>query len=194
MPALLTALVLAAALRSEKVAEAVAQPIAQPVPPVAVGDAAPRLEALTPDGAAVAEDWSKGDVVVVAFFATWCGPCHRALRELGAIRQSLGLRLRFLLVEAGDDPPAIKRFIAANPLPEGSTVITDPSGGLRRRWGCTIIPSFFIVDRTKTVRYINHGWGDSSEPHFLRRLHNVLGDTARTGPPPAGDAPQTRLR
>lgn len=106
-------------------------------------------------------------------------PCHRALRELGAIRQTLGPRLRFVLVEAGDDAAAIKKFIAANPLPEGAVVVTDPSGSLRRRWGCTIIPSFFIVDPTKTVRYINHGWGDSSQPHFLRRLHIVLGDAAR---------------
>jgi thiol-disulfide isomerase/thioredoxin len=177
MHALLTAVVFAAALQSDPVA-----------PPVAVGDAAPKLEAPTPDGAAVAEDWSRGDVVVVAFFATWCGPCHRALRELGAIRQTLGPRLRFVLVEAGDDAVAIKKFIAANPLPEGAIVVTDPSGSLRRRWGCTIIPSFFIVDPTKTIRYINHGWGDSSEPHFLRRLHIVLGDAGRM------TQPQTRQR
>jgi thiol-disulfide isomerase/thioredoxin len=174
MQALLTAVVLSAALQSQP--QPVAQPAAQSL---AVGEPAPKLEAVTPDGASVVDDWSRGEVVVVAFFATWCGPCHRALRELGAIRQTLGPRLRIVLVEAGDDAPAIKRFIADNPLPEGATIVTDPSASLRRRWGCTIIPSFFIIDRARTVRYINHGWGDSSEPHFLRRLHNVLGDGAR---------------
>jgi thiol-disulfide isomerase/thioredoxin len=169
MHALLVAAILAAPLQSQP--GAASQSL-----PVAVGDPAPRLEAVTPKGAAVVEDWSKGDVVVVAFFASWCGPCHRALRELRTMRKTIGPRLRFVLIDVDDDPAAIEEFIAENPLPEGSTVVTDPSAGLRRRWGCTIIPSFFIVDPARTVRYINHGWGDTTPPHFLRRLHKALGD------------------
>jgi thiol-disulfide isomerase/thioredoxin len=163
MLAVFAAAVLSAALQSQ---------------PVAVGDAAPRLEAVTPAGAPVVEEWSRGDVVVVAFFASWCGPCHRALRELRAIRQTIGPRLRFVLIDVDDDPAAIEQFIADNPLPGGATVVTDPSAGLRRRWGCTILPSFFIIDAARTVRYINHGWGDTSQAHFLRRLHKALGDAA----------------
>ena len=55
MQTLLTAVALSAALQSQ-----VAQPVAQPL---AVGELAPKLEAVTPDGASVVEDWSKGDVV-----------------------------------------------------------------------------------------------------------------------------------
>ncbi|HEX3901803.1 MAG TPA: TlpA disulfide reductase family protein [Polyangia bacterium] len=144
---------------------------------VAVGDPAPALAAVTPDGAAVAARWVKGDVGVVMFFATWCGPCHRALRELGAIRQTLGPHLRLVLVEAGDDPAEVRQFLAQNPIPEGAVVATDPSGTIRSRWGCKIIPSLFIIDGAGTVRYINHGWGETTQAHLLRRLHNVLGDT-----------------
>jgi cytochrome c biogenesis protein CcmG/thiol:disulfide interchange protein DsbE len=149
---------------------------ALPSQPTAVGEPAPTLEAMTPDGGTVAGDWSRSDVAVVAFFATWCKPCHRALRELVEIRQTLGPRLHIVLVEAGDDPMTVRQFLAQNPVPEGALVATDPSGDIRRRWGCTIIPSLFIIDRTGIVRYINHGWGEGSEAHFLRRLHNVLGD------------------
>jgi cytochrome c biogenesis protein CcmG, thiol:disulfide interchange protein DsbE len=147
--------------------------------PIAIGDPAPALDAVTPDGASVPGGWFDGDVNVVAFFATWCKPCHRTLRELVAIRQTIGPRLRFVLIEAGDDPSEVRQFLAENPVPEGAVVTTDLSGTARQRWGCNAYPTLFIVDRTGVVRYINHGWGEGSQAKYLRRIHDVLGD----GPP-----------
>jgi thiol-disulfide isomerase/thioredoxin len=162
---------------------AVAFAAAIPSPPIAVGDLAPALDVVTPDGASVPGGWLEGDVNVVAFFATWCKPCHRALRELVAIRQLIGPRLRFVLIEAGDDPSEVRQFLAQNPVPEGAAVTTDLSGTARQRWGCEAYPTLFIVDRTGVVRYINHGWGEGSQAKYLRRIHDVLGDA-----PPGGAA------
>ena len=50
----------------------------------------------------------------------------------------------------------------------------DASGSDRRRWGCEIEPTLFLVDGVGRVRYINHGWGDGSETKDLRRVRNVL--------------------
>jgi cytochrome c biogenesis protein CcmG, thiol:disulfide interchange protein DsbE len=144
--------------------------------PIAIGDPAPALEAVTPEGGSVAGRWFEGDANVVAFFATWCKPCHRALRELVAIRQTIGPRLRFVLIEAGDDPAEVRQFLAENPVPEGAVVTTDLSGTARQRWGCSAYPTLFIVDRAGVVRYINHGWGEGSAAKYLRRIHAVLGD------------------
>jgi cytochrome c biogenesis protein CcmG, thiol:disulfide interchange protein DsbE len=164
-------------------------------PPIAIGDQAPALEATTPEGGTLAGGWFDGDANVVAFFATWCKPCHRALRELVAIRQTIGPRLRFVLIEAGDDPAEVRQFLAKNPVPEGAVVTTDLSGRARQSWGCSAYPTLFIVDRAGVVRYINHGWGEGSAAKYLRRIHAVLGDappnvgksrsTSHTADPPA---------
>src|ERR1022692_2786507 len=130
--------------------------------PIAVGAAAPALEAVTAEGKPVGGGWASGDATVVVFFATWCKPCHRTLRELGAMRQTIGPRLRFVLIDAGDDADEVRKFILENPVPEGAIVITDLSGDDRRSWGCQIYPTLFIVDRGGVVRYINRGWGDGS--------------------------------
>ena len=175
---------------------AVAFAAAIPSPPIAIGDPAPALEAVTPDGESVGSGWWSGDANVVAFFATWCKPCHRALRELVAIRQTIGPRLRFVLIEAGDDPAEVRQFLAENPVPEGAMVTTDLSGKARQSWGCSAYPTLFIVDRTGIVRYINHGWGEGSQAKYLRRIHDVLGDTppgrpaGKTRPVPRGTAPR----
>ena len=146
-----------------------------PAPALGVGAPAPALAGATPDGRPFAARWSDGDATVVMFFGTYCRPCHRALRELDAIRRTVGPRLRFVLVDAGEDPVAVRRFLADNPVPGDGAVIIDVSGDDRRRWSCEIEPTLFLVDRAGRVRYINHGWGDGSEAKYLRRVRNVLG-------------------
>jgi hypothetical protein len=165
-PLLSLALLVAPAVR--------AAPADAPPAALAVGAPAPALEGVTLDGRSFAPRWSESDATVVMFFATYCRPCHRALRELDVIRQAAGPRLRFVLVDAGEDPAAVRQFLAENPAPGGAEVVIDAAGSDRRRWGCEIEPTLFLVDRAGRVRYINHGWGDGSEAKYLRRVRNVL--------------------
>ncbi|HVZ85475.1 MAG TPA: TlpA disulfide reductase family protein [Polyangia bacterium] len=142
---------------------------------LASGASAPALGGETVEGRPFTARWSDGDATVVMFFATYCQPCHRALAELEAIQRTSGPRLRFVLVDAGEAPALVRRFLAANPTPAGAGVVLDISGGDRQRWGCCEIePTLFLVDRAGRVRYINHGWGEGSQAKYLRRVQTVL--------------------
>src|SRR5207245_1980725 len=94
---------------------------------LAVGDPAPPLDVVSPEGHSSRATLG-GEVVVVDFFATWCEPCHRALRDLVAIREGLGPRLRFVLVDVGEPPAMVKEFLARNPVPGDAQVTIDSSG------------------------------------------------------------------
>ncbi len=132
--------------------------------PLAVGDLAPDLDAqlvLGPD--AIDLNQLRGRVVLLDFWATWCGPCQRMSHWLHALqREERGNGLSVLGVSA--EPSAV---VAAHvrQSPVSYTVAGD--GGLtHRRYGVTGVPMLVLIDRGGKIRRIVRG----AEPSQMRAL------------------------
>jgi thiol-disulfide isomerase/thioredoxin len=130
------------------------------------------------------------NVTLVVFFATWCKPCHRAFPELSGISRQVGGRVRMVLVEAGEDPSEVRRFLAANPPPPGAIIGTDVSGETRRLWGVNSFPSFYVVGRDGAIQRTHRGWGGDSAALIARWLHAALGDARPHARRPGWRAPR----
>ena len=102
-------------------------------------------------------------VILVDFFATWCGPCHEAMAALDEIARRRGVKL--VVVDVGEPPERVQAFFAAHPLPPGARVVTDTTADAAHRWGQKRFPTTFVLG-AGTIRHINRGYG----PGYARRL------------------------
>jgi thiol-disulfide isomerase/thioredoxin len=146
-----------------------------------------------PHAAALGE--LKGQVVVVEFWATWCGPCRSTMPILSAWQKKYGAQgLRVVGISA-ETREAIDEFLAAKKDKPGYTIGRDLGGKVSGAYGVPAIPTLVVVDRSGVVRFAEVGAGsnlDAAEATFLPLLAAAGAPataSAPLAPPPAKPAP-----
>ncbi len=126
-----------------------------------------------PDGAVLPLANEKGKILVVNFWATWCGPC-RALEPVFD-RVAIGFQqnhgVLFLAADCDEDetlvPPYIKEV-----KPQTTVVFAD---GLDRLFAVNSFPTVVIIDRDGKIVYRAEGYGeDSFQQSLTAAIHQAL--------------------
>lgn len=119
-----------------------------------IGELAPPLQMTMIDGTKVTLEDLRGQVVVVNFWATWCGPCKRELPLLDEyfdIQRKHGLRVFAITTEGSVDVSRLKTLFAAMRM----TPIRSIKGKYAPINGS--VPTNYIIDRAGRLRYAQAG-------------------------------------
>jgi peroxiredoxin len=98
----------------------------------------------------------RGRVVVLEFWATWCGACRALLPTLNAWHEQLQTR-GGLVVSVTTDPVGKAARDAAE-LGLAYPVLADPDGSTAQAYQAFALPTLFVIDRAGVVRDVSVGF------------------------------------
>jgi thiol-disulfide isomerase/thioredoxin len=129
---------------------------------------APAFTVTALDGSKFALDEMGGRVVLIDFWATWCGPCNEELPHMKKIaKEFAGQPLVIISISWDSDPEKWKAFIAKNEM--SWVQYRDADHELSKAFGIDAIPHYFTIDSSGVLTAEMLGEGSDVEGK-LRKL------------------------
>lgn len=98
---------------------------------------------------------TNGHIVLLSFWASWCGPCRAELATLSRLQKELAADSVDVVLIALDDPAKANRFLKKARLDAHSLV--DERSAVGKMYGVQSIPRAFVIDRDGMVRRVLFG-------------------------------------
>jgi thiol-disulfide isomerase/thioredoxin len=117
----------------------------------------------------------KGKVVLLDFWATWCGPCREAVPHLVALHkryQEKGLILIGMSADKGEGD-VVRRFVKSMDIPY--PIIITPEEVIRG-YGVTALPTTVFIDREGKIREKIIGFNSSIGKQLAERAEELTSE------------------
>ena len=115
----------------------------------------------------------RGDVVMINFWATWCGPCRQEMPLLDELHSRYE-RVGFSLLGVNIDDDSQKAMNMVSELGVSFPVLFDARKEVSKMYEVDAMPTTVILDREGTVRYIHHGYKPGYEVQYLDQIRSLL--------------------
>ena len=143
------------------------------VPAIAPQSAAPDFTLHTMNGPNMRLQEQRSRVVVVNFWATWCGPCREEMPQLNRLYEKYHAA-GFVLLGVNVDDDQRKAAEVAGKLGVTFPVLLDSDKIVSKLYDLSTMPSTVIIDRDGKVRYVHRGYLTGYEESYEKQIRELL--------------------
>jgi peroxiredoxin len=115
----------------------------------------------------------RGEVVLINFWATWCGPCRQEMPLLDDLYKRYE-RVGFRLLGVNIDEDSGRAMQMADELGVSFPVLFDEKKEVSRLYQVEAMPVTLLVDREGTVRHVHLGYQPGYEDKYLTQIRALL--------------------
>ncbi len=152
--------------------------------PLKVGDVPPDNLGRTLKGERVKLSDYRGKVVIVTFWASWCGPCRQELPVMAGIQNKVSRdQLVVFAVNWKEDRDRF-REIAKILKDADLSLVSDADGFYGHQYDVTGIPHMDIIGRDGRIAAIHVGYGEGEIPVLVKEINALLAAKAEPSPTP----------
>ena len=116
----------------------------------------------------------RGKIVVVTFWASWCGPCRRELPELDALQKHAGNRILKVVAVNMQDSNEDYRLMMRQMKGYGIAMTRDRDGSISEGYGVEALPNLWIIDPQGKVAAHHVGYGEDSLDALVDEINRVI--------------------
>ena len=142
-----------------------------------VGKPAPDFSAdsVSGEGPATLKD-AKGTVVILDFWATFCGPCKKSFPKYQALVEQFGGKLNVLAVSVDEPDSVTKDQIVEFAKSTGVKfpVVWDKEQKAVKLFSPPTMPTSFVIDKEGVIRHVHAGYKDGEEDKIAEEVKALL--------------------
>jgi thiol-disulfide isomerase/thioredoxin len=136
-----------------------------------IGRPAPAFKLPDLNGRSISLDQFKGKIVLLDFWATWCGPCRMSMPLLERLQKEYPTNLALLAINLQEPQDTVREYMRQQNL--SSQVLLDQDGSIGQIYGAGSIPMQVLIDKDGIVREVQAGFNPKLISVFRSKIENL---------------------
>ncbi|MCP5046924.1 MAG: TlpA family protein disulfide reductase [bacterium] len=138
---------------------------------------APGFSGQNPDGKTISLSDFKGKVVLLDFWASWCGPCRKAFPLLVELyKKNKDKDFEIIAINLDRDKNSMNNFLKKQGEPVSFPIIFDPKGDIPPLYDLKAMPTTYLIDKKGIIRFYHRGFSNSHEKLYEEEVTLLINE------------------